>query len=62
MHKLWKQITPSDFSWEREALALCRICPVQRECLDYAYDAREHFGIWGGVNEKQRRTKFRRSA
>ena len=24
MDKLWKQITPSDFSWEREALAFLK--------------------------------------
>lgn len=53
---------PSSKYEEREALALCRICPVQRECLDYAFDAKEVFGIWGGLSEKQRRTAFRRTA
>jgi len=53
---------PSSKYAEREALALCRICPVQRECLDYAYEAKEVFGIWGGLSEKQRRTAFRRTA
>ncbi len=53
---------PSSKYEEREALALCAICPVQRECLDYAFEARENFGIWGGLNEKQRRTSFRRTA
>ena len=30
-------------------------CPVQRECLEYALRVREPFGIWGGLNETERR-------
>jgi len=35
------------------ALAICRDCPVQAECLDYAlaHDARH--GVWGGLTERQ---------
>jgi WhiB family redox-sensing transcriptional regulator len=35
---------------------------VQVECLDYALEARERFGIWGGTTDKQRRRLLRRSA
>ena len=42
----------------REAAAkrICAECPVQRECLDYALRVREPFGIWGGLNETERRS------
>lgn len=46
------------------ALALCRHCPVRRQCLDYEMDyERTHpgsahgqfFGIWGGTTPQQRK-------
>ncbi|GMQ99165.1 MAG: hypothetical protein BMS9Abin17_1732 [Acidimicrobiia bacterium] len=40
---------------ERAALAICSICPVQGECLDHAIELKERYGIWGGLNEKDRR-------
>jgi WhiB family redox-sensing transcriptional regulator len=52
-------VTPEE---TERALAICATCPVQRECLDYALEARERFGIWGGKTEKQRRQILRRSA
>jgi WhiB family redox-sensing transcriptional regulator len=45
-----------------EALAICATCPVRSDCLDYAVEARERFGVWGGMTEKQRRRLLRRSA
>jgi WhiB family redox-sensing transcriptional regulator len=53
---------PSSKEAETEALALCGMCPVIRECNSYSFEARETFGVWGGVTEKQRRTVLRRSA
>lgn len=44
----------------KEAKALCGRCPVRQECLDYALDHGERFGIWGGMSERQRR-RIRRS-
>ncbi len=44
------------------ALAVCARCPVRQECLEYAIEARERFGIWGGTTERQRRRMVRRSA
>ena len=43
----------------REQLAklICAACPVQRECLEYALRVREPFGIWGGLNEAERRER-----
>lgn len=37
------------------AVAVCRRCPVQSECLAEALDQREEFGIWGGMTEQERR-------
>jgi WhiB family redox-sensing transcriptional regulator len=42
----------------REAKAICTGCPVRAECLDYALDNDERFGIWGGFSERERR-KFK---
>lgn len=39
----------------REAKAICRRCPVQDACLDYALTHHEGYGIWGGVSERARR-------
>tara|TARA_Y100001960_G_scaffold300105_1_gene348856 strand:+ start:628 stop:900 length:273 start_codon:yes stop_codon:yes gene_type:complete len=33
----------------RQAKALCRLCPVQEECLDYAVVNFQEFGIWAGT-------------
>lgn len=30
-------------------------CPVRAECLQYAMDHDERFGIWGGESERARR-------
>jgi len=35
---------------------------VRSDCLDYAVEARERFGVWGGMTEKQRRRLLRKSA
>jgi len=37
-----------------EAYAICKTCPVQRECLDYAVINHE-LGIWGGTTDRERR-------
>ena len=39
----------------RQAKAICMTCPVRQECLDYAVDSREDWGIWGGATPNQRR-------
>lgn len=37
------------------AKAKCRICPVKNACLSEALLRREREGIWGGMNERERR-------
>jgi WhiB family transcriptional regulator, redox-sensing transcriptional regulator len=45
----------------REALAkaICARCPVRPACLEYALRIREPHGIWGGLNEFERRAMLR---
>lgn len=38
------------------AKLVCEGCVVSQECLDYAIDNGEKFGIWGGKSERERRT------
>lgn len=40
---------------ERRAKAICAECDSRRECLEYALEIREPHGIWGGLNEAERR-------
>ena len=35
--------------------AVCAVCPVQRECLDYALAHPTLVGCWGGTTERERR-------
>jgi len=37
------------------AKALCRECPVRSQCLSWAIDSGQKYGIWGGMTESQRR-------
>lgn len=39
---------------EQEARAICRICPIAVECLNYALK-NDEIGIWGATDEKDRR-------
>lgn len=38
----------------REMKVFCRQCSVILECLDYAIENDEQFGIWGGMTPKER--------
>lgn len=43
-----------------DAKALCRRCPVLQECLKWALDTRQEYGVWGGMSEEER-FRLRRS-
>lgn len=45
----------------REAKKICAMCTVKQECLEYALENDERFGIWGGLSERERR-KLKRLA
>jgi len=38
----------------REAKSICSRCNVREQCLQYALDHDERFGIWGGMSERAR--------
>jgi WhiB family redox-sensing transcriptional regulator len=44
----------------REAKRICTGCEVRSECLEYALEHDERFGIWGGLSERERRKLKRR--
>jgi len=44
----------------REAKSVCKTCTVKQECLDYALENDERYGIWGGLSERERRKLRRR--
>jgi WhiB family redox-sensing transcriptional regulator len=44
---------------EHRAKALCARCPVRIECLEFAIRIREPHGVWGGLNEIERRLLIR---
>jgi WhiB family redox-sensing transcriptional regulator len=37
------------------AKAICRACPVIAECLAWALDTCQDAGVWGGLDEEERR-------
>ena len=51
---------------ERAIVALakqvCAACPVRQECLEWALDRGEKFGIYGGLTSTQRRKVLRQWA
>lgn len=36
------------------ARAICELCPHQQECLDWALETRQSFGVWGGKSAEER--------
>lgn len=42
------------------ALAACKRCPVTEDCLKYAIDNGDEWGIWGGKTPYQRENIRRR--
>ncbi|MCU1533964.1 MAG: WhiB family transcriptional regulator [Glaciihabitans sp.] len=45
----------------RDAKKICSSCEVRSQCLNYALENDERFGIWGGLSERERR-KLRKRA
>jgi WhiB family redox-sensing transcriptional regulator len=35
--------------------SVCRSCPVQAPCLQFALQTNQEAGIWGGMDEEERR-------
>lgn len=45
-----------------EAKAVCKRCDVREKCLEWALDAGQDHGVWGGLSEDERRSLKRRTA
>lgn len=45
---------------KRQAKETCRACPVMRTCLAWSIETRQEWGVWGSVDETERRTLLRR--
>jgi WhiB family redox-sensing transcriptional regulator len=58
------QFERKDEKLERETRAkeICATCSVKRDCLDYALSIREPHGIWGGLNEVERKALLAQKA
>lgn len=51
---------PEDYGEEYKAVRdkavrICNVCPIVKECLEYALEADEEFGVWGGKSAASRR-------
>ncbi|WUS68753.1 WhiB family transcriptional regulator [Kitasatospora sp. NBC_01246] len=57
-----EEIGPAAEWAERRAKMICAGCPVRAMCLADALDRREPAGIFGGLNEHERRPLLRRAA
>jgi WhiB family redox-sensing transcriptional regulator len=42
------------------AVAICQVCPVTEECLEYAFETNQRAGIWGGTTEEERKSLRRK--
>ena len=45
-----------------EAKKVCARCDVRAECLQWALEAGQDHGVWGGLSEDERRAMKRRNA
>ncbi|WP_031016800.1 WhiB family transcriptional regulator [Streptomyces sp. NRRL S-1314] len=45
-----------------QAKAVCRRCPVRKQCLEWALETGQSIGVWGGTSETERRALKRRIA
>lgn len=52
--------SPRSIETAELAKAICATCPVQVQCLKFAVATNQHYGIWGGCDEEERRVIRRR--
>lgn len=43
----------------RQASKLCDVCPVFDQCLRWALEKREYYGVWAGTSGRTRKNIFR---
>ena len=66
-HALCAQTDPEVFFPEvgesvEPAKRVCRRCDVRVQCLDWALQHGERYGVWGGTSERERRALRREEA
>jgi WhiB family redox-sensing transcriptional regulator len=59
-HAICAQTDPDAFYPDKggstkDAKRVCRSCPVIAECLAYALDHGDRYGVWGGLSWRERR-------
>jgi WhiB family transcriptional regulator, redox-sensing transcriptional regulator len=45
---------PSARRHEAQAKQICATCPVRAQCLAWALESREPWGVWGGLTPSER--------
>ena len=43
-----------------KAKAICSVCEVNEQCMEYALETNQRAGIWGGTTEDERRSLRRK--
>lgn len=43
-----------------KAVAVCSICRVTNDCLEYAFETNQRAGVWGGTTERERKSLRRK--
>lgn len=51
-----------DTAGKARAKAICAACPVKSQCLEIALRSRERWGVWGGLDEDERRRLLKASS
>ncbi|MBG0828580.1 WhiB family transcriptional regulator [Planomonospora sp. ID67723] len=46
---------PEQGESNKDAKAICARCEVRTECLTYALELGDEFGVWGGLSGTERR-------
>lgn len=54
--------SPEALDQVEEAKRDCQRCPVRPQCLTWALEAKQDFGVWGGLDEGERRAIHGRRA
>ncbi|MGP3922061.1 MULTISPECIES: WhiB family transcriptional regulator [unclassified Streptomyces] len=53
---------PATTQQAESAKAVCGRCRVRKHCLEWALEHHQDSGIWGGLDESERRSMSRRTA
>jgi WhiB family redox-sensing transcriptional regulator len=51
--KLTENFFSDSLDEKHEAKNLCFSCPVRKDCINYALESKEIWGIWGGKDENE---------